>query len=295
MRHRDARGPDAGDHHLDRLETLVDDLEGVQQRRQHDDRRAVLVVVEHRDVQQLAQPPLDLEAARRRDVLEVDAAEDRRDRLDDQDDLLDVLRVQAERERVDAGELLEQDRLALHHRQRAAGADVAEPEDGAAVGHHGHRVALDRQVPDRVRVVRDRPRDARDARRVRHREIVAGLQRHARADLELAAEVAEEGAVRDRLDLDAGQRAHRGRDALDVRLVLGEDRDVAHLVRLLDAHEIDRPEQRALLADRRRDAAERPGLIGQSDPQNRAERRRHVRHAHEPTPGTTSAARGFAR
>ena len=37
-----------------------------------DDRGAVLVVVEHRDVEPLAQPPLDLEAARRRDVLEVD-------------------------------------------------------------------------------------------------------------------------------------------------------------------------------------------------------------------------------
>jgi hypothetical protein len=85
--------------------------------------------------------------------------------------------------------------------------------------------------------------------------------------------VAEEGAVRDRLDLDAGEPIHRGRDALDVRLVLGQDRDVAHLVRPLDAHQIDRPEQRAVLADRRRDAAERPGLISQTDPQNRAERR----------------------
>jgi hypothetical protein len=178
----------------------------------------------------------------------------------------------------------------FHHRQRASGADVAEPEDGAAVGHHGHRVALDRQVPDRVRVVRDRPRDARDARRIRHREIVTRLQRDARADLELASEVAEERAVRHRLHLDAGQRTHRGRDPFDVHLVLGEDRDVAHLVRLLDAHQIDRPEQRALLADRRRDAAEGPGLIGQTDPQNRAERRRHVGHANEPTPATASAS-----
>src|SRR4029453_16821793 len=60
----------------------------------------------------------------------------------------------------------------------------------------------------------------------------------------------EEGAVRDRLHLHAGQRTHRGRDALDVRLVLGEDRDVAHLMRRLDAHQIDRPEQRALLPPR---------------------------------------------
>ena len=45
------------------------------QRGEHDDRRPVLVVVEDRDVELLVQPALDLEAARRRDVLEVDAAE----------------------------------------------------------------------------------------------------------------------------------------------------------------------------------------------------------------------------
>ena len=40
-----------------------------------DDRRAVLVVVEHRDVHQLAQALLDDEALGRLDVFEVDAAE----------------------------------------------------------------------------------------------------------------------------------------------------------------------------------------------------------------------------
>ena len=57
------------------LEPLADDAQRVAQRRQRDDRRAVLVVVEDRDVELGAQPRLDLEAARRRDVLEVDARE----------------------------------------------------------------------------------------------------------------------------------------------------------------------------------------------------------------------------
>src|SRR3712207_6849583 len=48
--------------------------------------------VEHRDVELLAQARLDLEAARRRDVLEVDPGEPGRDRPDDGDDLVDVLR-----------------------------------------------------------------------------------------------------------------------------------------------------------------------------------------------------------
>ena len=49
----------------------------------------------------------------------------------------------------------------------------------------------------------DRLADARDARRVGHREVVARLERHLRAHLDLAAEVQQEGAVGDVLDLDA--------------------------------------------------------------------------------------------
>ena len=54
-------------------ERLADDLQRVGQGGEHHDRGAVLVVVEDRDVEAGPQPALDLEAARRRDVLEVDA------------------------------------------------------------------------------------------------------------------------------------------------------------------------------------------------------------------------------
>ena len=87
--------------------------------------------------------------------------------------------------------------------QRGLGTDVAEPEHRGAVADDGDRVALDREVPDLLRIVRDRARDARDARRVDHREVFARLQRRARLDLELAAEVGEEDAVGDVDDLDS--------------------------------------------------------------------------------------------
>ena len=61
----------------------------------------------------------------RRDVLEVDAAEGGRHQLHRLDDLLGVVGGEADREGVDLGELLEQHRLALHHRHRGLGADVA--------------------------------------------------------------------------------------------------------------------------------------------------------------------------
>ncbi len=60
-----------------------------------------------------------------------------RDHLDRLHDLVGVLAGQADRPGVDVGEPLEQRGLALHHRQRGAGPDVAEAEHRRAVGDHG--------------------------------------------------------------------------------------------------------------------------------------------------------------
>ena len=109
-------------------------------RRADDDRRAVLVVVEDRDAHARLQPLLDLEAFRRLDVLEVDAAEGRLERRDHVDELVDVLLGDLDIEDVDAGELLEQDRLAFHHGLGGERADIAEAEHGGAVGDHGDEV-----------------------------------------------------------------------------------------------------------------------------------------------------------
>src|SRR4029079_4113419 len=70
---QDLRGRDAGraepdDEHVQVLEPLADQLRRVQQRGEHHDRGAVLVVVEDGDVELGLQALLDLEAARRRDV-----------------------------------------------------------------------------------------------------------------------------------------------------------------------------------------------------------------------------------
>src|SRR6266511_3237769 len=88
----------ADDHDRDVLDALCDDAQGVEQRGEYDDCGAVLVVVEDRDVDLRAQPPLDLEAARRRDVLKVDSAERRGDSLEYGVDVVCVLGVQAQRD-----------------------------------------------------------------------------------------------------------------------------------------------------------------------------------------------------
>jgi hypothetical protein len=204
---------------------------------------------------------LDLEAARRGDVLEVDAAEAGRDRLDGGDDLVRVLGAQADGERVDAGELLEEHALALHHRHRGLGPDVAEPEHGGAVGDDRHRVALDRVLERLVAVGVDGHADARDPGRVRHREIVAGLQRVLVALLDLAADVHPQRAV-GRVDhLRALDRVDRGHDRAAVLVARRVDGDVPERVAALERHEVDGADRAAGVADRARDLAEHAGPV----------------------------------
>ena len=74
-RHAGGSGPDHRDPEVAQLP--VKQPRRVAQRRQHDHGRTVLVVVKDRNRQRGVQPALDLEAARRGDVLQVDAAKRR--------------------------------------------------------------------------------------------------------------------------------------------------------------------------------------------------------------------------
>src|SRR5699024_1139238 len=130
---RGAGGPRAGQDDAGGRDLLLDDAQGVPQRGDDNDRGAVLVVVEDGDVELGAQAVLDLEAAGRGDVLEVDAGEDGGDRLDVGDDLVHRVGVQADGERVDVREPLEQGGLALHHRHRGQRAEIAQSQDRGAV------------------------------------------------------------------------------------------------------------------------------------------------------------------
>ena len=147
------------------------DQQRVDQRGARDDRGAVLVVVEHGDVERLDQPALDLEALRRPDVLEVDASEGRRDQLDGADDLVDVLAVDLDVEDVDVGEALEQHGLAFHDGFSRQRAEVAQPEHGGAVADDRDEIRLGRVLVDLVRVARDLAAGLRDPWGVGHREV----------------------------------------------------------------------------------------------------------------------------
>ena len=226
----------------------------------------MLVVVEHRDVQPLLQPLLDLKAARRRDVLQVDPAERRRDQLHHTHDLACVGRVQADRKRIHACELLEQAALALHHRHRRARADVAKPEHRAAVRDDRHRVALDRVLEGLLVIVGNGQAHARHPRRIGHRKIVPGLQRVLVVLFDLAAHVQQEGAVCRVDHLGVLQRLDGGRYPAPVLAARGIHDDVTHAVLAVDLHQVDGADDAACLGDRGGDEAEHAGRVVQPDP-----------------------------
>ena len=182
----DCGGAGAVDHEFHVAQRAAGDVEGVDQAGRSDDRGAVLVVVEHRDVHGLAELLLDDEAAGGFDVLEVDPAEGRLEQADAVDEGVDVLGVDLEVDRVDVGEALEQDRLALHHRLGAERAEIAEAEHGGAVRDHRHEVALGGIVVDLGRIGLDREAGCGHARRVGERQVALGRERLGRRDLDLA-------------------------------------------------------------------------------------------------------------
>ena len=168
--HVGGAGADEGD--LDVVDAPADHLESVDEAGERDARGALLVVVPHGDLALLAQGVEDAEALGLGDVFEVHAAQPGLHELDELDELVRVLRVDHEREAVDAAEVLVEEALALHHRHAGLGADVAHAEHAGAVADHGHGVPLVGVLVDLLGVVLDLEARRRDAGGVPDAEVL---------------------------------------------------------------------------------------------------------------------------
>ncbi len=250
LRHSCACSARAEDDDGDVLDAFADNLQRIAQRGQSDDRGAVLVVVEHRDVDALAQCVLNLEAARRRDILEVDATKRRRDALAELDDLFGRIGLDAQWKCVNAAELLEQQRLALHHRKRSRSAEISEAEDRRAVADDCDRVALDREIPGVRFVVPDVRRDASHARRVCLRELQLGLQLELGLHADLAAHVQAERLVDNQQHLGTVHITRCFNNALLVHNVGAVDSEIAHPAAAGLFNDVDLAHQTARAAQR---------------------------------------------
>ena len=262
---RHARGACPQDDAAQVRQLLAHDPRRVLERRQGDHCGAVLVVVEHGDVERSPQRLLDLERPRRRDVLQVDAAEGGRQPDDRLHDLVRLVDIEADRERIHAGEFLEQQRLALHDRHGRSRADITETQHRRAVADDRNRVALDRQVMDPLGLIGDRPADTSHTRRIGHGEVIGIAQRDASDRLELAAGVQFKGAIKRSDDRDAFEPVDCVADLDDVLLAGRIHHDVLAQGALGDRETVEALDVAAYIADRGAQPAERAGLVGQLD------------------------------
>ena len=238
----DARGPETDLADDATVDIDAGALRRVECRRQHDDRRSVLVVVQHRPAEPRAQPLLDFEAGRRREILEQDGAEPRCDRGNVIDAARRIGLVEKDRHGVDVDERREKRRLAFHDRQPGERADVAEPEHGRPVGDDRDRVAEARVFESLRGILADREADPRDARRIDVAQDLLGRDRDGRLRADLPAAVPVEHAVRLADEARAGQRVDPAVEAA-IRLFV-------HLQR-------DFPERAALVAPQRLEVVDR--------------------------------------
>ena len=139
-----------------------------------------------RDVHPLAQRLLDDEAFRRGDILEVDAAEARLHQRHRVDELVGILGVELDVDRIDIGEALEEDGLALHHRLGGERAEIAEAEDRGAVGDDRDEIALGGIIVGKVGILGDGAHRHGDAGRISEAQVALRRHRLGGDDLDLA-------------------------------------------------------------------------------------------------------------
>ena len=182
----DARSARAREDHLDVAEVAAGESARIDERSAGHDSSAVLVVVEDGDVAGLLEAALDLEAARRRDVLEVHAAKATGKQLHGAHDLVHVVGANAQGEGVHIGEGLEERALALHDGHARLGANVAQAENSGAIGHHGDEVPATGVLIREARVLLNLQARNGNARRIRHGKLLRRADLGPAHDLDLA-------------------------------------------------------------------------------------------------------------
>ena len=136
-------------------EFFMNKLEGVGQARQRNDGGAVLVVMEDGNVAALLESALDLEAAGRRDILQIDASEAAGEKPHSVDDFVHVLAANTQGDRVHIAEGFEENALALHDGHARLRTDITEAEHCGTVGHNGDGIPAARELIALVNVLLD--------------------------------------------------------------------------------------------------------------------------------------------
>ena len=151
-----------------------------------DDCRAVLIIVEYGNIEQVLELGFDPETIRTGDILQIHAAERRADVLDNGDEGVGIHGVDLDVERIEIGEPFEQDRLAFHDWLRGQGAEIAEAKDGRPVGYDAHQIALGGVIVGGRGGVGDRAHRRGHAWGLGQAQVALRRHRLGRIDLDLA-------------------------------------------------------------------------------------------------------------
>ncbi len=187
LRDRGSGGAGAIYDEADLIHPFFNDFQRVEKPGERDDRSAVLIVMENRDIADFLKPALDLKAARRGYILEVDAAEAAREQRNGPYDIVRFLGADAERDGIHAAELLEEHALALHDRHPGLRANVAEAENRGAVGDDRHGVPPASQLVALGEILLDLKTGCGDARRIGQRKGFRRIDGHLGVDRQLSA------------------------------------------------------------------------------------------------------------
>ena len=147
----------------------------------------MLIVMEYRNVANLLELSLDLKAARRGDILQINAAERTRNKLDGAYDLVHILGGHAQRERIHIRKRLEQRAFALHHRHAGDRADIAQAEYRCAVRNNRNQVMPAGISIAQRRVILNFKARLGHARRIGDRKVLLAVYLTPSNDLDLAA------------------------------------------------------------------------------------------------------------
>ncbi len=174
----------AGNYHAHVREIFLHHAQAVENGGGADDRRPVLVIMEHGNVHTFTQFLLNVETFRRFDVFEVNPAKGRLQRRHDVDEFIGIVFVHFDIKHVDTGEFLEQNALPFHHRLTGQRTNVAQAQHRRTVRDHGDQVAARGIFVGGQRIFFNFETRCRHARRVGQRQVALGCQRFCRGNLD---------------------------------------------------------------------------------------------------------------
>ena len=140
---------------LDIMNILADYLQCIDKTRHRDDCGTVLIIMENRNIANLLQLLFNLKAAWCRNVLEINTAEAACKKGNCLHDIIRILRTDAERNRIDITERLEQCALAFHNRHTSLRSDIAKTKHCRTIGYNGNRIPASREVIGLVDILLD--------------------------------------------------------------------------------------------------------------------------------------------